>query len=97
MCVCGSCKTCRHRVNSSNWHAKKKAERDAVNGPKRKLPVAPLLEFASTGELRVLTSSHIYHWMRRGWVSDRTADQVATALGFHPAEIWRELWWEGVA
>lgn len=46
---------------------------------------SPISQFAD----RVGVSSNTaYQWRKKGWLSDRAADRVATALQIHPLQIW---------
>src|SRR5678815_3411681 len=86
-CFCGECRKCRHRVNNRRSRA-----RIAVREGKlrRRFSVEPLLRVASTSRLAQITDRRIYHYIARGDVSELAADRFATALGYHPSEIWPE-------
>lgn len=38
----------------------------------------------------------VQHKIKQGWLSEPVADRWAQLLGFHPAEVWPELWWADV-
>lgn len=68
------------------------------HSPMAKLPVARLLEReeCSPGELAKRLSIHprqVYRAQTEGGVHCWTADRWAIALGWHPREIWGDLWW----
>lgn len=42
------------------------------------------------------TQQREYHrCKKRGYISRNMADQLATALGFHPSELWGDDWYRG--
>lgn len=88
MCVCGTCKVCRHRATNARSRARQRAIRIAKR--ERRLPVGPLLAIATLPELREATNSRIYQWRDRGWVSERQADEAAINLRLHPSLVWDE-------
>lgn len=65
--------------------------------PMRRFPVEPLLERADCPNLVQLAHrlgvhrQQVAQYRSRG-LSERQADRVAIALGFHPIEIWPDYW-----
>ena len=65
--------------------------------PMRRFPVEPLLERANCPNLVQLAHrlgydrARVAAYRSRG-LSERQADHVAVALGFHPIEIWPDYW-----
>lgn len=66
-------------------------------------PVAQRVKRANYQHLRISPISQIartsgwdlsyLHKLRRQGLSDVLADRLAAACGFHPSEVWGELWW----
>lgn len=88
-CVCGSCRVCRHRATNARSRARLRPLRPVVG----RLPVSPLMEHVTAGELRQMGYTHVYVWLNRGWLNEYVADSVAVSIGMHPGIIWDE-WWE---
>lgn len=74
-----------------------------------RLPIEPLVAlappwvqvnsgYAAMGGINgTLDSKMIRRWHRsksQGWITFWAADTLACALGYHPAEVWGDDWWE---
>lgn len=64
-----------------------------------RVPFAPLRRFGSNRSLYVqagVAQRCCVRWASEG-IPIYKADQIANALGLHPAEIWHDDWWRATA
>lgn len=59
--------------------------------PSVKLPVEPLLKVLPEHFVNQIGKKRLQEWIDRGLPFDM-ADKLAVKWGYHPAEIWGELW-----
>lgn len=65
-----------------------------VESDRRRWPVEPLLDVIAQPSILAaaaaagITPRSIHRWRVEGGIPDQTADQVATAIGTHPALVW---------
>ena len=65
------------------------------------VPIAPLLEVVDGNQSELARQigvglRAVTRWCLKG-VPEPSADRAACALGYHPAELWGDAWWEAVA
>lgn len=96
----GQCRACyysRNRDYAAEWRQRKGSQRMPLLR-RTYLPIDPLVPFVAYRRDRlnakVLDRFAAAKSRGVGRVTVELADEICTALGYHPSEIFGELWWQ---